>query len=256
MTKKQTLYLELTEDKIAPYAILSGDPRRVEKIITHLDDVEKVSVSREFHTYTGVYKGVKVVVSSTGIGGPSAAIALEELYEAGIKVAVRLGTVMGIGGNLGKFFVPNAAMRKESTSKYYVDSSYPAVADPGLIQVMNESISEHNRESVNGIICSTDGYYTEMKESRLSKKMNTDVVGFMEGLKKFNIKGLDMETATLLTLGNLMEIKVCSVTLATVTDNLNQSIPLDKRALEEEVLAKIVLDGIVKYAKNVEGLEE
>lgn len=247
---KQTLYLELTQEKVAPYAILSGDPRRVEKIITHLDDVKKVSVSREYHTYTGLYKGMPVTVSSTGIGGPSAAIALEELYEAGVEVAVRLGTVMGIGGNLGKFFVPVAAMRRESTSKYYVDSSYPAVADPELVNIMNDSILHHEREFENGIVCSTDGYYTEMKESRLSKKMNRDVEGFMNGLHQYNIKGLDMETATLLTLGNLMGIKVCSVTLATVTDNLKQALEPDLRKQEETVLAKIVLDGLLKLHKN------
>lgn len=248
--KNQTLYLELTEDKVAPYAILSGDPRRVEKIITLLDDVVETSVSREYHTYRGTYKGMDVTVSSTGIGGPSAAIALEELYEAGVEVAVRLGTVMGIGGNLGKFFVPVAAMRHESTSKYYVDSSYPAVANNELVNLMNESILEHNRESENGIVCSTDGYYTGMKESRLSKEMDTDVIGFMEGLHKYNIKGLDMETATLLTLGNLMNIKVCSVTLATVTDNLNQYIEPEKRVEEERILAQIVLEGLLKLHKK------
>lgn len=242
---KETLYLQLTNEKVAPYAILSGDPRRVEKIITHLDDVSEVSVSREYHTYTGKYKGMPVTVSSTGIGGPSAAIALEELYEAGIEVAVRLGTVMGIGGNLGKFFVPVAAMRRESTSKYYVDSSYPAVANSELVNIMNESVLKHEREYENGIVCSTDGYYTEMKESRLSKQMERDVVGFMEGLHKYNIKGLDMETATLLTLGNLMGIKVCSVTLATVTDNLNQALEADLRKDEESLLAKIVLEGLL-----------
>lgn len=247
---KQTLYLELTQEKVAPYAILSGDPRRVEKIITHLDEVKEVSVSREYHTYTGLYKGMPVTVSSTGIGGPSAAIALEELYEAGVEVAVRLGTVMGIGGNLGKFFVPVAAMRRESTSKYYVDSSYPAVADPELVNVMNDSIARHNRESENGIVCSTDGYYTEMKESRLSKQMNRDVEGFMDGLHQYNIKGLDMETATLLTLGNLMGIKVCSVTLATVTDNLKQSLDSDVRKEEESILAQIVLEGLLSLHNN------
>lgn len=250
MTNK-TLYLEVSEETIAPYVILSGDPRRVEKIITQLDDVKEVSVNREFHTYTGTYKGMPITVSSTGIGGPSAAIALEEVYEAGAKVVVRLGTVMGLQDNLGKFFVPVAAMRRENTSSYYVEKGYPAVANFDLVSVMNDSITKHDREFENGIVCSTDGYYTEMKESRLSKEMKTDVVGMMAGLDKFNIAGLDMETSTLLTLGNLMGIKVCSVTLATVTDNLNQAIEPKKRVEEERVLATIVLDGLLNhYNKN------
>ncbi|MGX7100542.1 nucleoside phosphorylase [Globicatella sanguinis] len=245
---QQTLYLELTNEKIAPYAIVSGDPRRVEKILPLLDEYQKVSVNREFHTYTGVYNGVPITISSTGIGGPSAAITLEELYEAGVKAVVRLGTVMGIGEEkLGKFFVPIAAMRHESTSKYYVDSSYPAVASLDLVNIMSESVEKHDRQVDNGIVCSTDGYYTQMKESKLSKEMGTDVISFTEKLPNYKISGLDMETATLLTIGKLMDIDVCSVTLATVTDNLNQALDQENRKKEEELLARIVLDGIVKY---------
>ncbi|MGO3732248.1 MAG: nucleoside phosphorylase [Vagococcus sp.] len=246
MTEK-TLYLEVSKENTAPYVILSGDPRRVEKIINLLDFYEEVAVSREFHTYTGEYKGVPVTVSSTGIGGPSAAIAVEELFEAGVKVAVRLGTVMGLKDNLGKFFVPRAAVRADGTSDIYVDAGYPAVADFDLVSVMNESVLKHNREVDNGIVYSTQGYYTEMKESALSKKMGTDVEGFIDSLHKYNISGMDMETAAILTLGNLMGIKTCSVTLATVTDNLKTKLESDIRVKEEEVLARIVLDGLVRF---------
>lgn len=247
---KKTLYLEVSEETIAPYVILSGDPRRVEKIITQLEDVETIAVNREYHTYVGKYKGMPVTVSSTGIGSPSAAIALEEMYEAGARVAVRLGTVMGLNGNLGKFFVPVAAMRREKTSSYYVDPSYPAVADFELVSIMNESVLKHDREHVNGIVCSTDGYYTEMKESRLSKQMGTDVIQAMKDLEKYNIVGLDMETSALLTLGNLMGIKVCTVTLATVTDNLNTALEPDLRVEEEKLLATIVLEGLLDLYKK------
>jgi uridine phosphorylase len=246
----KTLYLEVNKDNVAPYAILSGDPQRVEKIITLLDEYEKVSVNREFHTYTGTYKGIPVTVSSTGIGGPSAAIALEELYEAGVQVAVRLGTVMGLKNNLGDFFVPSAAIRKDGTSDSYVDSSYPAVADFELVKFMNDSVINHGRKVDNGIIYSTEGYYTEMKESALSKKMDKDVVGHMENLHKYNVSGMDMETGTILTLGNLMGIQTCSVTLATVTDNLNKKLDSKTRLLEEEMLAKIVLDGLCDFYHN------
>lgn len=247
---EKTLYLELTNENTAPYVIFSGDPRRVEKIITQLDSYEKIAVNREFHTYTGLYHGVPVTVSSTGIGGPSAAIALEEFFETGIKVAVRLGTVMGLKDNLGKFLVPSAAVRKEKTSENYVELGYPAVADFTLLQLMNESIQKNGRIADNGIVYSTDGYYTEMKESRLSKKLGGDAVQRMQELVKYNISGMDMETATLLTLGNLMGIKACSVTLATVTNNLETKLAPSERIHEEEVLAKIVLDGIAAYHES------
>lgn len=249
MTEK-TLYLEVSKNNTAPYVILSGDPRRVEKIITLLDSYEKVAVSREFHTYTGTYKGVPVTVSSTGIGSPSAAIAMEELFEAGAEVIVRLGTVMGLKNNLGKFFVPRAAVREDGASDTYVEKGYPAVADFDLVNVMNESVLSHQRKLDNGIVYSTQSYYTEMKESLLSKTMDTNVKGFMKSLHKYNISGMDMETATVLTLGSLMGIRTCSVTLATVTDNLETKLDLDVRKKEEEMLARIVLDGLVNLSKK------
>lgn len=250
MTLNKTLYLQSTEKDIAKYVVLSGDPRRVERIITLLDNVVKVSVNREFHTYTGYYQGVKVTVTSTGIGGPSAAIALEEMYECGMEVAVRLGTVMGLKDNLGKYIIPNGAMRKEKTSHTYVDASFPAVADYELVTCMNQSVVENEREYENGIVCSMDGYYTEMKESKLSRQMKRDVPAEIAELHKYNIAGLDMESGTVLTLTNLMGIRGCVVTLTTVLDNLKDMLDDDFRVDEEMRLAKIVLDGLVILNKK------
>ncbi len=250
MPLNTTLYLQSTEKDIAKYVIFSGDPRRVERIITLLEDVEKVSVNREYHTYTGFYQGVRVTVTSTGIGGPSAAIALEEMYECGMEVAVRLGTVMGLKDNLGKYIIPKGAMRKEKTSHTYVDSSFPAVADYDLVSCMNQSVAENDREYENGIICSMDGYYTEMKESKLSRQMERDIPAEIADLHKYNISGLDMESGVVLTLTNLMGIRGCVVTLTTVLDNLKDMLE-DKFRMDEEMrLAKIVLDGLVIFNKK------
>ncbi|KKK38918.1 uridine phosphorylase [Mesobacillus campisalis] len=250
MTLEKTLYLQSTEKDIAKYVIFSGDPRRVERIITLMDDVEKVAVSREYHTYTGYYQGVRVTVTSTGIGGPSAAIALEEMYECGMEVAVRLGTVMGLKSNLGKYIIPKGAMRKEKTSHTYVDSSFPAVADYDLVACMNESVSTNEREYENGIVCTMDGYYTEMKESKLSREMGRDIPGEIAELHKYNISGIDMESGVVLTLANLMGIRGCVVTLTTVLDNLKDMLKDDFRVDEEMMLAKIVLDGLVIFNKK------
>ncbi len=250
MKLEKTLYLQSTEEDISKYVIFSGDPRRVEKIITLMDNVEKISVNREYHTYTGFYKGVRISVTSTGIGGPSAAIALEEMYECGMEVAVRLGTVMGLKDNLGKFMIPKGAMRKEATSHTYVDSSFPAVADYELVACMNQSVIGNNREYDNGIVCSMDGYYTEMKESKLSQEMGRNVVAGIADLHKYNISGIDMESGVVLTLANLMNIRGCVVTLTTVLDNLKDMMEDNHRKQEEEMLARIVLDGLVLFDKK------
>lgn len=246
-----TLYLKSNCEDISKYVVFSGDPGRVKKIIAHMDDVKEIAVNREFYTYTGYYKGVKITVTSTGIGGPSAAIAMEEMYECGMEVAVRLGTVMGLKDHLlGEFIIPTGAMRLEATSKTYVDASYPAVSDFQLVQCMNNSVTENKLKYENAVICSMDGFYSQMRESRLSKKMKNDVAEKITSLKKYNISGLDMESGVILTLANLMGIKGCVVTMTTVLENLKDFLKGDARDKAEEDLIKVVLDGIVIYDKE------
>lgn len=246
----KTLYLKISPEDIGKYVIFSGDPGRVKKIITFLDDVKEIASNREFVTYTGNYQGLKITVTSTGIGGPSAAIALEEMYECGMEVAVRLGTIMGLEKNLGHIVTPRGCMKLESTSKTYVDASYPAVADFDLVAAMNKSAEVNNCIHENPIICSMDGYYSEMKESKLSKKMNNNIADKIKSLKKYNIGGIDMESGVILTLANLMGIKGCVVTMVTVLENLVDYLRDNEREEAEKDLIKTVLDGIKIYAEK------
>ncbi len=241
-----TLYLKADKDTVSKYVIFSGDPWRVEMLQKLLDDPKHVAFSREFNTYTGSYQGIPITISSTGIGAPSAAIAMEELYDCGMEVAIRMGTVMGMKeGMLGKVLIPNGAMRLESTSDTYVPKGYPAVASIELINAMNQSVKNNNREYINGISATMDGFYSQMRESRLSKKMDTDIMMTFDELEKFNVSGVDMETSCMLVLGNLMDIKVCSVTMTTVLKNLSKVLEGEERTKSEQDLCKIVLDGIV-----------
>ncbi|WP_213951297.1 nucleoside phosphorylase [Tepidanaerobacter syntrophicus] len=240
-----TLYLRTSKNDISKYVILSGDPWRVELLKESLDKPKHIAFNREFNTYTGLYEGVPVTISSTGIGAPSAAIAMEELYECGMEVVVRMGTIMGFKDNmLGKVLIPIGSMRLESTSDTYVPKAYPAVSNAELVNCMNKGALLHNRDYINGLICTVDGYYSQMKESKLSKEINKDVLSLSEEIEKYNICGIDMETSLILVLGNLMNIKACSVTMTTVLKNLEESLEGNDRAKAENDLCKIVLDGI------------
>lgn len=246
-----TLYLKASENDISKYVIFSGDPWRVEMLQKLLDDSKHISFNREFNTYTGTYKGILITISSTGIGAPSAAIAMEELFQCGMEVAVRMGTVMGLkDGMLGKLLIPNGSMRMESTSDTYVPKSFPAVSNLNLVNCMNKSVVENNRKYINGITCTMDGFYSQMKESRLSKKMNTDILKTFNEIEKYNISGVDMETSCMLVLGSLMDIKVCSVMMTTVLRNLKEVLEGEDRIKAEQDLCKIVLDGMVNYDKG------
>lgn len=242
----KTLYLK-ADETIAPYVIFSGDPWRVEVLAKYLDNAEHVAFSREFNTYTGEYKGMKVTVTSTGIGAPSAAIAMEEMYACGMKVAVRMGTVMSLRDDLlGQFMIPSAAMREEGTSKTYVPESYPAVADIGLINCMNQTVKAHGVRYCNGINCTMDGFYSQMKESRLSKERGIDIPNTYARLKKLGIVGIDMESSCILTLASLMGVRACIVTMVTVLENLKDELKGQARTDAEDLLCRVVLEGLYK----------
>ena len=163
---------------------------------------------REFNTYTGTYKGIEVTVTSTGIGAPSAAIAMEEMYEVGMEVAVRMGTVMSMQDDmLGHFLIPIAAMRREGTSQSYVDLSYPAVADIDLVNAMNETVVNMGKRYLNGLNCTMDGFYSNMHDSRFSLEWGRDMSETFEEVKKLGVTGIDMESSCMLTLGRLMGVK-------------------------------------------------
>ena len=247
-----TLYLK-ADDSIAPYVILSGDPWRVETLAGLLDEPRHVAFAREYNTYTGSYRGVPVTISSTGIGGPSAAIAMEELYECGMRVAVRMGTVMALRDDLlGKFVIPVASIRQEGTTDAYVPSGYPAVADFELLRHMNDAVTAAGSEYVNGLNCTLDGFYTHMLHSRLSRVRGLDIEGGFDELRALGVQGLDMESATVLTLARLMGIRGVVVTLATVLEGLKGALEGETRKAAEALLCQVALDGIYRFAQEDE----
>jgi len=180
-----TLYMKCTEETVSPYVIFSGDPWRVEVLKDYLDHPVHVAFSREFNTYTGFYKGLRITVSSTGIGAPSAAIAMEEMYECGMKVALRMGTVMSLKDEmLGGYIVPIGSIRDEGTSATYVERGYPAVADVDFVQVISRTVRAAGAPVDNGINASMDGYYSQMRDSKLSKERQIDILAGFAELKR------------------------------------------------------------------------
>lgn len=247
-----TLYMKCDHGDIAQYVIFSGDPKRVEEIIKHLRQVRQVSIQREFHTYTGYYEDMRVTVTSTGIGGPSAAIALEEMYDCNMKVAVRLGTVMGLQDDmLGSLMIPYGAMRCDGTADTYVARGYPAIADNELVDLMVQSARNAGIGYVNGLMASCDGFYTQMKNAGLAEKIGIDSKKTIDDLKRIGIKALDMESASMLTIARLMDVKACVVTMTTVLEGVKSALHGETRKrAENEDLARVVLDGLLAYHRK------
>lgn len=138
MDGERQFHIRTIPEEVGRYVIMPGDPGRVPKIAALLDDARQVAQNREYNVYTGYLDGEKVTVCSTGIGGPSAAIAVEELVKCGADTFIRIGTSGGMDLSVsgGDLVIASAAVRGEGTSKEYLPEGYPAVADFTVITAL------------------------------------------------------------------------------------------------------------------------
>lgn len=161
MNEEIMYHIGLSTSVRAKYAILPGDPGRVPKIAAYLDDPRELGFNREFRTFSGKLCGETVLVTSTGIGGPSAAIAVEELIRLGVDTFVRVGTCGGMNENVcaGDVVIATGAIRMEGTSREYLPIEFPAVADFGLVRDMVEGAKALGLPYHTGVVQSKDSFY-------------------------------------------------------------------------------------------------
>lgn len=182
---------------ISKYVILPGDPERVLRVGEFLEDWEEVAYNREFRTIKGIYKGVPITVTSTGIGGPSAAIAMEELIACGGEYFIRIGSGGAVQPyiKLGDLVIATAAVRDDGTTKMYIEEGYPAVADIKFTNIIIDICEDLGYNYHYGIIRSHDSFYIDEE----------DVI--MRYWKEKNVLSSDMESSTILTLAQLRGVK-------------------------------------------------
>lgn len=162
-------HLKIKKGDIGRYVILPGDPGRVEKIAEYFDDAKQVSYNREYNIYTGFIDGVKVSCCSTGIGGPSSAIAVEELIKCGADTFIRIGTSGGMNKKVycGDLVIANAAIRCDGTSKEYLPITYPAVSNFYVTKALSEAAEEISTKEIGnsfhiGVVQSKDNFYGQV----------------------------------------------------------------------------------------------
>jgi uridine phosphorylase len=192
----------LCEEKdVAQRVLLPGDPARVLRVAEYLDEVREVAFHREFRTVTGSYKGVPVTVTSTGIGGASAVIALEELIACGAKTFIRIGSAGACraGVELGDLVISSGSVREDGASRMYAPGNFPAVPDYSLLELLVESCRELGYSHHIGITRSHDSFYID-NEVELMRQWN-----------KLGVLASDMETSAVLTLGTIRGVRVASI---------------------------------------------
>lgn len=146
---------------IGKYVILPGDPKRVEKIAAYLDDAKFVADSREYMIYTGYLEGEKVTVCSTGMGGPSTAIGVQELFNCGADTFIRIGTCGGMQLDVmsGDLVIATASIRAEGTTREYAPIEYPAVADHQIVNALIKASQKLEAPYHVGVAHSKDSFY-------------------------------------------------------------------------------------------------
>lgn len=194
-------HIRLSSDLGIRYAILPGDPARVDRVKAMLENAEEITYNREFRSAEGMYKGVRVLVMSTGMGGTSVGIAVEELRNIGVTHAVRIGSAGALQKNiaLGDLIIPNGCVRDDGTSKMYIDVAYPAVPDTELLLKCIDAAGRQGFTYHVGIARSHDSFYTDMEDEICRRWSKAGVIG------------ADMETAALFTVGALRGIKTASI---------------------------------------------
>jgi uridine phosphorylase len=185
----------------AEYALLPGDPQRVSRVAHFLDSPQPVADNREYKTVLGFYKGVKVLVTSTGIGGASTGIAVEELKNAGVKAMIRIGSCGALQKHLrlGDLVIAAGAVRNDGTSDAYIERGYPAIPDTDLLVQLLDTVKRLGYPFHVGRVRSHDSFYTDAEQE-------LDRYWAQKG-----VLAADMETSALFVIGGLRQIKVASI---------------------------------------------
>lgn len=200
-------HIGLEDSLNVKYAILPGDPGRVEKIAEYLDEPQKIAESREYTSYVGHLDGEKVLVMSTGMGGPSTAIAIEELAQIGVTTCIRVGSTGGIDLKVkgGDLVIANSTIRMEGTSKEYVPIEFPATANFEVTLTLIKAAQKSNRNFHVGTIHTKDSFYGQHSPERMP--VSYELLNKWEAWKKAGTLASEMECAALFTVSQVRGIR-------------------------------------------------
>lgn len=204
-------HIKATDKDVAPYVLLPGDPHRVPLVAKLWDESRFVADNREHVTYTGKYKGMPITCTSTGMGCPSTAIAVEELARCGAKTFLRMGTCAAIQNKVkaGDIVIFDSACRFEGTTRCYVPIEYPAVADHEVIEAAIQAAEKMGLKYHVGTSRCIDGLYTRRPEANTSfNNFRThDWDYFLSDLQKMNVVAGDMESAAVMVLSRIFGLR-------------------------------------------------
>lgn len=215
-------HIQCAPGDVGRYAILPGDPARCELIAQHLENPKLIAQNREFTTYTGELLGEKVSVTSTGIGGPSAAIALEELHALGVNTVIRVGTSGGMSLNVhvGDVVIASGAIRMEGTTKEYMPIEFPAVPHYEVLSALAQAAPKLGQPYHVGVVECKDSFYGQHAPERMP--VSYELVSKWRAWLQGGALTSEMESAALFIVGSVLGMRVGSVLLVGVNPELKK----------------------------------
>jgi uridine phosphorylase len=197
-------HIHVRPGEVGKYVLLPGDPDRVLRIAKYLDNAKEIAFHREHRTWTGEYRGIRVSATSTGMGCPSTAIAVEELANVGATHFLRVGSTAALqkGMHIGDLVVSTGSMRLDGTTQYYAHPAFPAVPDTFLTQALIDAAIQHGKESkcrlFIGLNASSDAFYAETPE-------------FQKMITNHRVLNMEMESSAVFTISHLHGLKAAMV---------------------------------------------
>ena len=243
-------HIQCTAEDIGHYVFLPGDPDRVPWIASYLENAQKVAQSREFTTYTGTLDGTRVSVTSTGIGGPSAAIAMEELAALGAHTFLRIGTCGGMQPDVksGDIVIATGAVRMEGTSKEYAPIEYPAVPDFGVTTALVSAAKALKMPYHTGVVQCKDAFYGQHEPEMMPA--GYELINKWEAWKKLGCLASEMETAALYIVAAKLHVRVGACFLV-MANQEREKLGLENPVVHDTDMAvQVAVEAIRKLIKE------
>ncbi len=245
-------HLSLSREMIkeANYALLPGDPERVPKIARTFDEnAIELAYKREFRTWLGNLEGKMVLVTSTGIGGPSTSIAVEELAQLGVHTFIRVGTTGAIQREirLSDVIITTGSVRLDGASTHYAPVEYPAVANYEVVEALTRAAKTIGVNYYLGITCSSDTFYPGQERYNSSARyVIRKFQGSLEEWQKLNVLNYEMESSTLFVVCSSSGLRAGCVSGVVVNRTEQGKVKKDVIALAEKNATCVAIEAM-KY---------
>lgn len=235
---------------VGEYVILPGDPKRSAKIAQYFDDAKLVGDSREFVTYTGTLNGKKVSVTSTGIGGPSASIAMEELVKCGAHTFIRVGTCGGMDLNVkgGDIVIATGAIRFDGTSKEYAPIEFPSIANLDITNALVTASRKLEFPHHVGVVQCKDAFYGQHRPETLPN--HAELLNKWDAWLRMHTVASEMESATLFIVAQYLNVRCGSVFLAVANQERAKAGLLNEQVHDTDKAIRVAIEALKELIDN------